>query len=137
LKVAVEQLTEEARLIRMSLDELRDDVVWAARQVLAAGDAVAPGQLRRQYDPLAPDTAAPGSPPLDHHDSEDSEGVTYCCEAPALRWNGDPDYPGIACENCGYLVAENGSVTIWRDDPDKPNADGPAKPEQRQGSLFD
>jgi len=57
LAVAVEQLTEETRLLRMSLDELRDDVVWAARQVLAAGDTAMPGYLAgRQCDPFVPNS---------------------------------------------------------------------------------
>jgi hypothetical protein len=55
LLTAVAQLTEEARILRQSLDELRDDVVWAARQVLAAGEATAPGYLAdRQRDPFVP-----------------------------------------------------------------------------------
>jgi hypothetical protein len=142
LAVAVEQLTEETRLLRMSLDELRDDVVWAARQVLAAGDAVLPGRLRRQCDPLAPDageSAAAEPPPAIEHamDDEAAETSPYCCDRPRLQWNGDPDAPGVACASCGYVIAENGSVVIWRDEPDETTmAETPAEPEQRQGQLF-
>lgn len=55
LAVAVEQLTEETRLLRMSLDELRDDVIWAARQVLATGYQAAGTSPPAPRDPLAPD----------------------------------------------------------------------------------
>lgn len=146
LAVAAEQLTEACRLLQTSVDELRDDVVWAARQVLAAGDAASPGQRRRQYDPLAPDaeasvTVGPSSPPprLEHTmDQGDEEAESpYCCDQPRLEWNGDPDTPGVVCANCGYVIAENGSVVIWRDESDAAEAaDRPAEPEQRQGSLF-
>jgi len=59
LAVAVEQLTEETRLLRMSLDELRDDVVWAARQILAAGYEVTGMPVPAPVDPLAPDSDGP------------------------------------------------------------------------------
>ena len=55
LAIAVEQLTEETRLLRISLDELRDDVVWAARQVLATGYEVTGTPPPAPRDALAPD----------------------------------------------------------------------------------
>jgi hypothetical protein len=139
LAVAVEHLTEEVRILRQSLDELRDDVVWAARQVLAAGESIAPGQLRRQYDPLAPDASTPDAiAAADIRPAEGSNAAEYCCDAPRLTWNGDPDYPGIACANCGYIVAEQGSVAMWPHEAaivpvaqEKPAAD-----RQEQGTLF-
>jgi len=139
LAITVEQLTEETRLLRMSLDEPRDDVVWAARQVLAVGDSIVPGQLRRQHDPLAPDSRASDNSLAAPAAIDEAEDATYCCETPALRWNGDPDYPGIACDNCGYVVAEGGSVVIWRGDSgdNETDTDPPAETEQKQGTLFE
>jgi hypothetical protein len=126
LAVAVEQLTEEARFLRMSLDELRDDVVWAARQVLAAGHDVSGTATPAHRDPLAPDMASDAkSPSLEHamdRDAETADAGPYCCKRPKLEWNGDPDSPGVACANCGYVIAENGSVVILRDEPDEVGA---------------
>lgn len=144
IAVAIGQLTEEARLLRISLDELRDDVVWAARQVLAKGYEAAGVPPPPPRDPLAPDIepAARSSvpPSLENAmdgDAQSVDGGTYCCDQPRLEWNGDPDTPGVACANCGYVIAENGSVVIWRDESDAAEAaDRPAEPEQRQGSLF-
>lgn len=144
LAVAVEQLTEEVRLLRTAVDELRDDAIWAARQALAVGDSLVPGHLRRQYDPLVPDSSDSETeeptvpPPMDHamdHADEDAES-SYCCERPMLAWNGDPDVPGVACENCGYVVVENGSVIIWREYDDESADATPKQAEQRQGNLF-
>lgn len=141
LAVAVEQLTEEARLLRMALDEIRDDVVWATRQVLAAGYEVSGTPPPAQRDALAPH--AEPQPLQSKRTSQPIESAAesgpYCCDRPNLRWNGDPDMPGVACENCGYVIAEGGSVVIWRDEPEEstPNAaEQSAEPEQRQGSLF-
>jgi hypothetical protein len=149
LAVTVAQLTEETRLLRMSLDELRDDVVWAARQVLAAGHEVAPAQVPcKPIDPLAPDAdfrqypvhdGAPGgtSGGREPQRLDDAcESVEYCCNAPRLTWNGDPDTPGIACESCGYIVAENGSIVIWRDDSE-PEPKPAARAQDRQSQLFE
>jgi len=41
------------------------------------------------------------------------EQLVYCCEAPDLRWTGDPEHPGVACAECGYVVAENGEVVDY------------------------
>lgn len=137
LAVAVEQLTEETRLLRMSLDELRDDVVWAARQALAVGESLAPGQLRRQYDPLAVDTAPPAKTVTSPAEQDgESESEPYCCAEPNLQWHGDPEAPGIACANCGYLVAEMGSIVIWRGESNESEVAPPQEQPQRQGTLF-
>lgn len=149
LAIAVEQLTEETRILRQSLDELRDDVVWAARQVLSAGEAVSPNCLpRRPRDPLAPDAFSPeevesradhevqaGDRPQENRDA--AETTEYCCDSPRLAWNGDPDYPGVACENCGYVVAELGSLVILQtdDEPPEPSEAEPHSSEQ-QAQLF-
>jgi hypothetical protein len=134
LSKSVSQLHEEVRLLRMAIDELRDDVVWVARQVLNAGHQAAPAEVSlRPVDPLAPD--ADFRQPLSPREAdEDRESVEYCCAAPRLTWNGDPDTPGIACENCGYIVAENGSVVIWRGE-EEPGPQ-PTRPDQ-QARLFD
>ena len=142
LAVAVEQLKEETRLLRTSLDELRDDVVWAVRQVLAAGHQSSGTSPAAPRDPpfgeptvdLEGKTHAAPSEPVGHavDDGQDS----YCCDRPKLTWNGDPDAPGVACENCGYVIADNGSVVIWRDEDYEPRIEQPKQLDQRQGNLF-
>lgn len=117
LAVAIEQLAEEARLLRISLDVLRDDVVWAARQVLATGYQVSGTPPLPPRDSLTADHARSASreQPVSIDQATDNESSAespYCCDRPTLRWNGDPDAPGIACENCGYVVAEQGNVVI-------------------------
>ena len=136
LAVAVEQLTEETRLLRMSLDELRDDVVWAARQVLAAGDMVAPGFLSgRQRDPFVPNADLQNghrsSPAINAAESKD-----YCCDEPRLTWSGDPDARVVACENCGYIVANRGAIVGFRRDQDFPVGKPTSDPGRQQASLF-
>jgi len=151
LAVAVEQLTEETRLLRMSLDELRDDVVWAARQVLAAGYQATGSAPPVPGDPLARDLgpsqprSRPESLTVEHamdRVTEGDEGAPYCCDRPRLAWNGDPDAPGVACENCGYVVADMGNVIIWRAEskdqpPRTPPPASPSASERQQGKLFD
>lgn len=145
LAVAVEQLTEETRLLRQSLDELRDDVVWAARQVLAAGYEVSGTPPPVPIDPLAPDTTiadvrSPSRRTAPAPELTETAGFgPYCCDRPNLQWNGNPDAPGIGCENCGYLVAEQGSVVMWRNESPDPSAAPRSKskaPEWRQANLF-
>lgn len=141
LAISVGQLTEEARILRQAIDELRDDVVWSAREVLAAGDCHAPGHLRRQYDPLAPDSAPMAIDRAASAPAEGVESVEYCCEVPRLTWNGDPAYPGVACENCGFVIADQGSAVIWRtDDPVAaqrvPAVGGQSQNCAQQGNLF-
>lgn len=138
LTVAVTQLSEEARVLRMAVDELRDDVVWAARQVLAAGYEVSGQPPPRPVDPLAPD--ADCRPYRGPNAVESADENLYCCDSPRLAWHGAPDSPGIACTNCGYVVAEEGNILIWRDDPgspDNPSTDGSTMPIERQGNLFE
>ena len=137
LSVAVTQLSEEVRVLRQAVDELRDDVVWAARQVLATGYEVSGQQPPRPVDPLAPD--ADYQPYRGSNAAETTDNNVYCCDSPRLAWQGAPDAPGVACENCGYLVAEEGNILIWRDDPgsaDNPSSDGSDAAIERQGNLF-
>jgi hypothetical protein len=132
LSTAVEQLAEEVRILRMAVDELRDDVVWAARQVLAAGYDVARERPPKPVDPLAPDAVGPISRMEPHALAGES---AYCCESPHLAWHGSPDAPGIMCTNCGYLIAEEGNLLIWRDEEEA--ADTATSPSQHQHDLFD
>ena len=140
LAIAVEQLTEEARLLRMSLDELLDDVIWAARQVLTTGYQASGTAAPMPNDAFAhPGSTTPVTENGSGHSREVNEGGEYCCVSPRLTWSGDPDAPGVACENCGYVIAENGSVVIWRDEasePESTKAERQTEPEQRQGNLF-
>lgn len=64
---------------------------------------------------------------------DEIESAEYCCDRPRLSWNGDPDAPSIACENCGYIVAEFGQVRANAPATEKPAAE----PQQRQGNLFE
>ncbi len=135
------------------MDELRDDVVWAARQVLAAGYQVTGTPPPPPRDPLAPDAdlkpchpVQPRTEPTEilpklEHAMDEAEFAEYCCDRPRLSWNGDPDAPGIACENCGYIVAELGSIVIFREEDDaEPGATAghpDAEQSQKQGKLFE
>src|SRR5260370_17637166 len=84
LSTSVGELHEEVRLLRQAIDELRDDVVWAARQVLNAGHQAAPAEVPlRQVDPLPPDAdfRQPSSPREPH---EDLEPAQHCSPPPHL-----------------------------------------------------
>jgi hypothetical protein len=137
LSIVVTQLTEEVRILRMAVDELRDDVVWAARQVLATGYEVSGQMPQRPRDPLAPDADCF---PVGALKQEQSDETLYCCNSPRLTWHGSPEAPGVACANCGYLIAEEGQVVIWRHEEgtssrtECPDDDASAEP---QGRLFD
>jgi hypothetical protein len=143
LSVAVEQLHEEIRILRTAIDELRDDVVWAARQVLAAGYDLNPSEMPvRPLDPLAPDAEQryrPATVMNSQQSPESSGGLGYCCENPRLGWTGDPESPGIECQHCGYLVADEGEVVIWRDatSSDEAGETNQARPASPQGTLFE
>lgn len=51
----------------------------------------------------------------------------YCCDKPNLQWNGDPVAPGIACQGCGHVVAESGSLVFFEDCEDKEPPGNPQK----------
>ena len=134
LPVAVVQLSEEVRVLRQAVDELRDDVVWAARQVLAAGYEVSEQPPPRPVDPLAPDADCQPDRTAVQRETV-SESPAYCCESPCLLWRGVADAPGIVCGCCGFVVAEEGNIAIWRDD--SPEASDRATPVGQQQDLFD
>ena len=75
-----------------------------------AGDTVAPGYLaRRQRDPFVPNPEANGHSafaPQNESTEGVQQGIPYCCDAPRLVWHGDSEAPGIACANCGYVLAD-------------------------------
>jgi hypothetical protein len=52
-----------------------------------------------------------GEPAEDASSTDAEPEGQYCCSSPKLTWNGDPDTPGVACEHCGFMVAEDGAVT--------------------------
>ncbi len=136
LSIAVEQLAEEVRVLRQAVDELRDDVVWAARQVLGAGYEASGQPPPRPVDPLAPD--ADPQPDCTPAAIEASDENQYCCDSPHLTWHGSPDAPGIACENCGFIVAEEGNILIWHEAKDQgPAAQEASSGSERQERLFD
>lgn len=140
LAIAVEQLTEEARTLSQSIHELRDDIVWAARQILAACEFTGTSPPR-PIDPLAPDADLQSSR-SSRLSIDETESAKYCCDRPRLSRSGDPDAPGIACKNCGYVVGGFGSDVISREEidaePGVTEAPHPnAEPSQRQGTLFE
>lgn len=127
LSSAVAQLTEEVRILRTAVDELRDDVVWAARQVLVTGYQASGQQPPVPVDPLAPDAdCRPCSATLPVESVDEDR---YCCDSPRLTWFGDPDTPGVICATCRFLVAELGNVVIWAEEGETPG--------DPQGRLFD
>jgi hypothetical protein len=54
----------------------------------------------------------------------------FCCEAPDLQWTGGPQFPGVACQNCGYTVADCGSVVM------QPSPQADPEPKEEQRALF-
>jgi hypothetical protein len=61
----------------------------------------------------------------------ETQEAVYCCASPQLEWNGDPVAPGIACESCGYVVAELGTLVNCREEPDAEE-----EPRDPQKALF-
>ncbi|HUY90448.1 MAG TPA: hypothetical protein VMV10_17050 [Pirellulales bacterium] len=100
-------------------------------------------------DPLARDWAerlnryaprdlpdAPGAKPTPRqHAPQVDAARAYCCEAPDLQWTGDPELPGVACLNCGYTVADCGSVVMYPAPDVDEEADDPG-PMPQQQELF-
>jgi hypothetical protein len=138
LSVAVAQLSEEVRVLRQAVDELRDDVVWAARQVLGAGYEAAGQSPPRPVDPLAPDADYQEFRSPNHAETAE---VLHCCAAPRLAWHGASEAPGIACEHCGYQIAEEGNILIWRDAATElqrtESGIAAMDPQGQQGILFE
>lgn len=65
LITVVAQLSEETRLNRIAIDEIRDDIIWAARQVLAAGYQVTGTPPPAPRDSFAADTPPRVEPTVD------------------------------------------------------------------------
>ena len=76
--------------------------------------------------------------PVDWQESEAAE-THYCCAVPRLCWNGHPNVPGVSCENCGFVVAEMGSLAEFGV-PEEPSATEtptqPAKATKTSGTNF-
>jgi DNA-directed RNA polymerase subunit RPC12/RpoP len=89
--------------------------------------------IPRSRDNRAPTPSSTTS--LPENQDEEAEQLEYCCSEPSLQWHGDPDTPGIACANCGYLIAEAGQVLIWRDTSEEA-AEEPAKPQGPQQQTL-
>lgn len=144
----------ELSAIRETLDAIRDDIAWWINnhrddhwlpvQPIASMplQSLAPGWA----DTVHPRTAAEPPPnanatrvapattsdaPRSSADGVDLE-THFCCEAPELQWTGNPQFPGVACQNCGYIVADCGSVVMHP----PPEADPDTAPKGQQRGLF-
>jgi hypothetical protein len=82
-------LTEETRQLRMLLDELRDGVVWAARQVLAARYNVTEKLPQANMDPQGP---AATRPVKENHAVADVGQIARNAKLRAIseRWFNEP-----------------------------------------------
>lgn len=144
LENTIDRLAAEVRVIRDAIDELRTDIVHAIRNRLQ-GDAWGPPQITSQPADT-PVRSAQSAPPSSHSVPEADEGegveerIEYCCARPVLLWRGDPAMPSIECRTCGYIVAAEGELLIYRgDDGESENAeatDGSEEPVDSQRELF-
>jgi hypothetical protein len=181
---AVDRLTDNVRVVWQTLDEIRDDLQWALRNVAQAAEVLRPMRVTSMaLDPrdpewgsklnalrpedVAPEPAEGTKVTVDAEQFNDAldilvrsgkvrvegERVTltagdfasamesvdrlvYCCENPALVWDGPPEAPNVLCRSCGYVVAEYGEVV---DDREERAADGAAftgPPKPSQGLLW-
>lgn len=145
---------EELSAIRETLDRIREDIDWSLKN--QRREQWLPVQLITSMpaDPLAPDwaerlnrftaadlpdsTASKHEPPQRHLDTSDTpasaldDETQFCCEAPDLQWTGHPQSPGVACQNCGYIVADCGSVVMQP----SAQADPDPEPKEEQRNLF-
>jgi len=159
LTEAVDEVRDELTGIRRVVDEIHGDLEWAAKN--HRPDDWRPIQpiTSLPLDPLAADWAqrvnrfaapdiAPALQPTepvsgtnvvaDHAvaSDDDAEQLVFCCDTPNLIWTGDPEYPGVGCANCGYMVAECGSV-VMSPAPDVHGCELPPKPAgPAQHELF-
>lgn len=139
---AIRDLAEEVRVLRQAVDELREEVQYGVRNLMErpepprrssptpAAVQVDAEQFGEAIRRLGKDveqrlsqgeTVHVGAEAL----AEAMEGVEeliYCCAQPKLVWYGDPERPGIACENCGFPVAHEGDILCWH----KPEEDSPS-----------
>ncbi len=140
----IRNLRDEMHVLREAVDELREQLEHTLRNAAPKQDSWLPRRAITSFplDPAASDWAARvnainpyGTPPVTPNSVAASpESEPYCCPQPRLTWHGDPDAPGISCENCGYIVAEEGNISCWRDAPDELPATSPAadeRPSQR------
>ncbi|HET6884200.1 MAG TPA: hypothetical protein VFI31_28865 [Pirellulales bacterium] len=137
---------EELTAIRESLDGIREDFDWWLKNHRREQWLPMQPITSMPVDPLAPDWAerlnrfsaadlsenlAPDvrQPQPQSDNAIATEGriddeTQFCCDAPNLQWTGDPQFPGVACQNCGYIVADCGSVVMHpspQADPDPPS----------------
>jgi hypothetical protein len=147
---------DELSAIREALDGIREDIDWWIKNHRREQWAPIQRITSMPINPLAADwserlnefTAADlsGAPahgrpkPRTPEQAAMAEDIDddrhFCCEQPDLQWTGDPPFPGVACQNCGYTVADCGSVVLHPapDDPPDAEANEPAGPAQQ--ALF-
>lgn len=141
---------EELTAIREALDGIRQDIDWWINN-----------HRREQWLPVQPVTTVPVDLLAPAHDDRSSklpgareyaraiptpprpqtsnapndspnEATQFCCAVPDLQWTGDPHFPGVACLNCGYIVADCGSVVMQP----STDADPDPYPKEEQRALF-
>lgn len=147
---------DELSAIREALDGIRDDVAWWLRNHRQEQWLPVQPITSMPLDPLAqdwaerlnkvtaadlPDNASPNrperlqrsQPPRPTRAAEGLDDETqFCCEAPDLQWTGNAHVPGVACMNCGYIVADCGSVVMQP----SPEADPDPEHKEQQRGLF-
>lgn len=143
--------------IRETLDEIRDDIGWWLKNNRQEQWGPIQPITSMPKDPTAPDwadrvnkfTAADLPDHRSHHPpdsrraskacnevaSDIDEESQFCCDAPDLQWTGDPQFPGVACLNCGYTVADCGTVVVYPVPDAGENVDDPG-PTHQQQKLF-
>jgi hypothetical protein len=158
---AMERLTEqldsvgqELAGIRETLDTIRDDIAWWLKNQRREQWLPVQPITSMPVDPAAPDWAdrlnrftaadlsngiqqnqpdshSASAAPVPVEDGIDDESQ-FCCDGPDLQWMGNPELPGVACQNCGYIVADCGSVVMQP----SPQADPEPEPKEQQRNLF-
>lgn len=144
---------QELASIRQALDGIRDDIAWwinnrrgdqwlPVEPYTAMPDAALASRPDDQTNDAPSATArnhprgTPPPQPLSKTAAARNESLDddtqFCCEAPDLHWTGDPLRPGVACMNCGYVVADCGSVVMQP----SPEADPDPEPKEQQRGLF-
>lgn len=142
---------QELSAIREALDGIREDIDWWLKNHRREQWLPIQPITSMPADPLAADwaqrvnkfTAAdlpnnsapaksipPTSPPSPESGIDDE--THFCCETPNLQWTGNPHVPGVVCMNCGYIVADCGSVVMQP----SPEADPDPEPQEQQRALF-
>lgn len=145
---------EELSAIREALDDIRENLSWwlnnhrreqwlPVQPITSMPVDTAAADSAERLNTFAAGDPPENSPPTqrtrrsaspadsiatDHIDDE----TQFCCDAPDLRWTGDPHFPGVACRNCGYIVADCGSVVMQP----SPEADSDPEPREEQRGLF-